>query len=102
MVKGNDTFKVTLQILRIDQETTQKSIRDIEKLDMVMEQIPTKELYGLQASVMQEVQSRARADATNLEIGREVTEVLQITYDQLTMEKEEENIRAEKLEKGLS
>jgi hypothetical protein len=39
---------------------------------------------------MQEVQSRAHADATNLEVGREVTEVLQITCDQLTMEKEEE------------
>jgi hypothetical protein len=38
-----------------------------------MVQIPTEELYGLQASVMQEVQSRARTNATNLEVGREVT-----------------------------
>jgi hypothetical protein len=55
-----------------------------------MAQIPTKALYGLQASVMQEVQSRAHADATNLEVGREVAEVLQITCDQLNLEKEEE------------
>jgi len=67
-----------------------------------MAQIPTKELYGLQASVMQEVQSRARAYTTNLEFGREVIEVLQITCDPLTMEKEEEKRQEDKLEKGLT
>jgi hypothetical protein len=36
---------------------------------------------------MQEVQSRAHAYMTNLEVGRGVTGMLQITYDQLTMEK---------------
>jgi hypothetical protein len=73
MVKGSDTFKVTQQMLRIDEETTHKSVRDIDQLEVVMAQIPTKELYRLQESVMQEVQSRAHTDATNLEVGREVT-----------------------------
>jgi hypothetical protein len=36
------------------------------------------------------VQSRAHADATNLEVVRGVDEMLQITCDQLTVEKEEE------------
>ena len=67
-----------------------------------MAQKPTKAIYGLQATVMQEVQSRARTDATNLEVGKEVAEVLQITCDQLTMEKEEEKRRVDKLEKGLT
>jgi hypothetical protein len=55
-----------------------------------MVQIPTKELYGLQASIMQEVQSRSCVDATNLEVGRGVVKMLQIICDQLTSEKEEE------------
>jgi hypothetical protein len=55
-----------------------------------MEHIPTKALYGLHASLMQEVHSRTHVDETNLEVGREVTKVLKITCDQLTLEKEEE------------
>jgi hypothetical protein len=102
VVKGSDTFMVTQQMLRVDEETTHKPVGDINQLELVMAQIPTKALYGLQASVMQEVQSRARANATNLEVGREVAEVLQITRDQLTLEKEKENKCADKLERGLT
>jgi hypothetical protein len=69
---------------------------------LVMAQIPTKALYGIQASVMQEVHSRAHADATNIEVGRGVTEMLQITCDQLTAEKEEEKERIDRLEQGLT
>jgi hypothetical protein len=58
-------------MLRIDEETTHKLVRYIYQL--VMTQIATNEIYGLQASAMQEVQSRARTDATNMEISREVT-----------------------------
>jgi hypothetical protein len=90
VVQGRETFMVTCQMIRLDQETMQKPLGEVEQLEMVMAQIPTKALYGLQASVMQEVQSRARVDATNLEVGRGVVEMLQITCDQLTMEKEEE------------
>jgi len=42
--------------------------------------IPTKVLYRLQACVMQEFQSRALTDATNLEVGREVAKVLHNTF----------------------
>jgi hypothetical protein len=63
----------------MDQETTQKPMGEVEKFEVIMAQIPTKELYGIQAIIMQEVQSRARADVTNLEVGRGVVEMLQIT-----------------------
>jgi hypothetical protein len=39
---------------------------------------------------MKEVQSKAQVDATNLEVGRGVLEMLQITCDQLNLVKEEE------------
>ena len=67
MVKGRNTFKFTQHMLRIDEETSHKPFRDIYQLDMVMVQIPTKELYELQESVKQEDKYGARADATNLE-----------------------------------
>jgi hypothetical protein len=40
-------------------------------------------------------------DATNLEIDREVKEILQVTCEKITLDKEEEKQRAEKLEKKL-
>jgi hypothetical protein len=46
---------------------------------------------------MQEVQSRSRADETNLEVGRGFVEMLQITCDQLTSDKEEEKECVDKL-----
>jgi hypothetical protein len=102
VVQGRETFTVTRQMIRMDHETMQKPMGEIEKFEVVMAQIPTKALYGLQASIMQEVQSRARADVTNLEVGRGVTEMLQITCDQLTSEKEEEKEHVDKLEQGLT
>jgi hypothetical protein len=54
---------------------------------MVMVHIPMKDLYGLQASIMQEVQFRAYTDATTIEVGKGVADMLQITCDQLTMKK---------------
>jgi hypothetical protein len=86
----------------VDEEITQNPVGDIDRIELVMEQIPTKALYGLQVSIMQEFHSRACTDATNLEVGREVTKVLQITCDQLNLEKEEEKKRADRLEKGLT
>jgi hypothetical protein len=69
---------------------------------MVMEHISTKALYGLQSSFMKKVQSRMCAYATNLEVGRGFIEMLQITCDQLTVEKEEDKECADRLENGLT
>jgi hypothetical protein len=55
----------------------QKPLKDVEQLDLVLSKIPTKALYKLQMSVAQEVQSRNRMDATNLETTKEEKEVLE-------------------------
>jgi hypothetical protein len=70
-------------------------------MELVMERIPTKSLYGLQASVMQEVQSRAREDATNLTIGCEVKEILEVKCEKIMLENEEEKQHTDNLEKNL-
>jgi hypothetical protein len=102
LVLGRETFMIMHQMIRFDQEMRQNLMEEVEQVDMVMEHIPTKALYGLHANVMQEVQSRARADATNLEVGRGVAKILQIPCDQLTAEKEEDKEHANRLEKGLT
>jgi hypothetical protein len=61
-------------------------VKDIEHLDLVLTHIPTKALYALQVSVMQEAQSRARVNSTNLQIDREVKEILQVTCEKITRE----------------
>jgi hypothetical protein len=40
------------QMIKFDQETTHKPLEEVEQLEMVMAHIPTKALYGLQASIM--------------------------------------------------
>jgi hypothetical protein len=39
-------------------------------LDVALAKIPTKALYKLQVSVVQEIQSRERVDATNLQVSQ--------------------------------
>jgi hypothetical protein len=71
-------------MIRMDPETMQTPLKEVEELEILLAQIPTKALYEIQVSLMKEVQSRARTDATSLEVSRGVTEMLQITCDQLT------------------
>jgi hypothetical protein len=65
-------------------------MKDVEQLDLALSKIPTKALYKLQMSVAQEVQSRARMDATNLETTREAKEVLETVLTEVQLEHEEE------------
>jgi hypothetical protein len=102
VVVSNERFTVTQDMLEMDEKIVQRPIKDVEHMELVMEKIPTKELYGLKASVMQEVQDRARLDATNLEIGREVKEIIQVTCEQITLENEEDKKRANNLEKNIT
>jgi len=88
-------------MIKFDQEMTQKHSEEVEQVEMFMTHIPSKALYRLHANPMQEVKSRAHADAMNLEVGRGVTEMLQIRCDHLTMENEEEKECTDKLEQGL-
>jgi predicted house-cleaning NTP pyrophosphatase (Maf/HAM1 superfamily) len=87
VIQGRETFLVTDQMIIFDQETMQKPMEEVEQVEMIMEEIPTKALCKQHASVMQEVKSRAHMDATNLEVGRGVVEMLQIICDQLATEK---------------
>jgi len=77
-------------------------VKDLEHLELVLAHIPTKVLYGLHASMMQEVQSRTREDSTKLDINREVKEILQVTCEKIKMDKEEEKQHKDKLEKKLA
>jgi hypothetical protein len=81
VVASIDRFKVTIEMLEVDENTMQRPVREVEHLEFVLEKIPMKALYGLQASVMQEVQSIARVDATNLALDYEVKEILQVTCE---------------------
>jgi hypothetical protein len=62
--QGSVNFIITPEMLFIDEETTQKPLKEIETLDLAFPKIPTKALYKLQISVTQEIQSRERSDAT--------------------------------------
>jgi hypothetical protein len=98
---GSETFQINQGMLQIDKDTTQKPLKDIEKLDLVLSKIPTKALYKLQISVAHEVQSRARTDAMNLETTKEVKEILEISLNQVQLERDEEKQCMEKLEQRL-
>jgi hypothetical protein len=50
----------------------QKPLKDIDHLDLALPKVPTKVLYKLQISVTQEIQSRAHADVTSLQLTNEV------------------------------
>jgi hypothetical protein len=65
IAQGSTNFIITPEMLFIDEEATQKPLKEIETLDLALPKIPTKALYKLQISVTQEIQSRARSDATN-------------------------------------
>jgi hypothetical protein len=43
------------KMIRLDPETMQTPLQEVEELDIILAQIPTKALYGIQESVMKEV-----------------------------------------------
>jgi hypothetical protein len=68
MTQRSVNFIITPEMLFMDEETTQRPMKYIEMLDLVFPKIPTKELYKLQVSIVQEIQSKARSDATKLQL----------------------------------
>jgi hypothetical protein len=52
IVVSNDRFKVTQEMLEVDENTMQRLVKDLEHLELVLVNIPMKALYGLQVSVM--------------------------------------------------
>jgi hypothetical protein len=71
MVQGSVNFQITPKMLFIDEETTQRPLKKISMLDLALSKIPTKALYKLQVSFVQEVQSRVRFDMTHLQLAHE-------------------------------
>jgi hypothetical protein len=63
-------------------------LKGIDHLDLVLPKVPTKALYKLQISVMQENQSRDRVDATSLQLANEVNKTLEMTLGQVQIERE--------------
>jgi hypothetical protein len=64
--QGSTNFIITPDIFFIDEEAPQRPLKEFMTLDLALFKIPTKVLYKLQISVVQEIQSRARSDAMNL------------------------------------
>jgi hypothetical protein len=79
----------------------QKQINDVQQMELVLERIPTKELYKLNIRVVHKVQSRARSNATNLEITREEKEVLETVLKETHIEHEKDKRHAYIVEKIL-
>jgi hypothetical protein len=52
IVMRSDRFKVTPEMLEVDENTTQKLVKDVEHLELVLANIPMKSLYGIKVSVM--------------------------------------------------
>jgi hypothetical protein len=61
----------------------QKHVNGVEHMELVLAKIPTKELFKLSMSVTQEVQSRVRTSATNLETSKVENEVLEIVLKEV-------------------
>jgi hypothetical protein len=62
IAQASPNFQVTSNMLQMDETVAETPLKDLPQVELVMERIPTKELYWLQFSVVQEVQSRARTD----------------------------------------
>jgi hypothetical protein len=101
-MQGSDNFIITPDMLFIDEETMQKPMKDIEMLDLALPKIPTKALYKLQVSVMQEIQSRARSDATNLQIAQEENMVLKEAISQEGKKKEIAQQKVDEMETQIN
>jgi hypothetical protein len=98
---GNENFCITQGMLQVDEDTMQKPLKDIDHLDLALPKVPTKALYKLQISVTQEIQSRARADATSLQLANEVSKTLEMTLNQVQFERDETKKCTERIEQQV-
>jgi hypothetical protein len=85
---GSDRFCITQEMLEVDEETMQKKLKYIYHLEFSLPKVPTKLLYKIQINVMQEIQSRARANVTSLKFSNEVKRTLELTINQVQFERD--------------
>jgi predicted nucleic acid-binding Zn-ribbon protein len=69
---------------------------------MVLSRIPTKALYKLQVSVAQEVQSRVRTDAVELQEMKGEKESLELMIEQVKFDTRGEKERTDKIEQRVT
>jgi hypothetical protein len=55
IVQVSPTFRITKDLLQMDETATQTLLKELAQVNMVSAKIPTKALYRLQVSVLQEV-----------------------------------------------
>ena len=70
VAQTSTNFIIMPEMMFLDEETTHKPLKDIKTLDVALAKIPTKALYQLQVSIAQEIQSRVRANVTNLQVSQ--------------------------------
>jgi hypothetical protein len=84
------SFQVTSEMLQMDEAIAQTPLKYLAQVQLVLAKIPTKALYKLQVSVMQEVQSHARTDAVELQETRNGKDSLELVVEQVNLETKEE------------
>jgi hypothetical protein len=77
-------------------------LKFLAQIQFLMMWIPTKSLYKLQVSVVQEVQSHARTYATELQQTKDNREALELVIEQINIETKDEKDHIDRLEKGLA
>ena len=76
-------------MLQVNETTTHKPLKDIDNLDLALPKIPTKVLYKVHVSIVQEIQSSAYADSTRLQLANEDNNTLKITLNHVHFERDE-------------
>jgi hypothetical protein len=70
-------------------------------MDLTLPKIPTKALYKLQVSVVQEIRSRDRIDSPSLQLAKEVNNTLEIYINQVQFKRDETKQHAQRIEKQV-
>jgi hypothetical protein len=97
-VQGSANFIIMPAMMFLDEETTQKPLKDIEALDVALAKIPTKALYKLQVSIAQEIQSRERVDTTNLQVAQAENITMKEALNHEAQQKERAQQKVEEME----
>jgi hypothetical protein len=76
-------------------------LKDIDHLELALPNIPTKVMYKLQVIIVQEIQSRACANATSLHLAKETNNTLEMTLNQVNFERDETKKHDGRIEKRV-
>jgi len=79
-------FHIMIDMFHLEESMVKKPLKDFVDVYLVLDKIPTKALYNMQASVTKEVQSLFGVDVTELQVARDGKEALQIVVEQAKME----------------